>query len=85
MPNYTVRTWRPSIDAADPAEAAQLSVSVPAMDGDEFYVIENDPSGSMHYVAGSAAVVGGAYPMPQEIFKGADFTPVTPTKAQMRM
>jgi hypothetical protein len=79
MPNYTVRTWRPSIDAATPEEAAQQSIVVPAMDGDEFYVIENDPSGSMHYVVGSASVFGGAYPTPQAIFKGPDFTPVTTT------
>lgn len=75
MPNYAVRTFRPSIDAATPQEAAQLSVSTAAVDGDEFYVIENDPTGSMHYVAGSAAVLGGAYPTPQEIFNGPDFAP----------
>ena len=58
MPNYTVRVWRPSIDAATPQEAAQLSVSTAAVAGDEFYVIENDLSGSVHYVAGSAHVLG---------------------------
>jgi hypothetical protein len=47
MPNYTVRTWRPSIDAATPQEAAQNSITLPAVAGDEFYVIENDPAGSM--------------------------------------
>jgi hypothetical protein len=84
MPNYSVRTWRPSIDAATPEEAAQNSISVAAMDGDEFYVIENDPSGSIHYVAGSAAVLGGAFPMPQYVFKGAGFTPaVTTTEVKM--
>jgi hypothetical protein len=56
-------------------EAAQLSISTAAMTGDEFYVIENDPSGSMHYVAGSAAVLGGVYPTPQEIFNGPGFAP----------
>jgi hypothetical protein len=75
MPNYTVRVWRPSIDAATPQEAAQLSVSTAAVDGDEFYVVENDPAGSTHYVAGSAAVLGGVYPTPQEIFNGSDFAP----------
>jgi hypothetical protein len=75
MPNYSVRTWRPSIDAADPTEAAQKSVSVPAMTGDEFYVIQNDPAGSTFYVPGSAAVVGGVFPMPQYVFKGPDFAP----------
>jgi hypothetical protein len=75
MPNYTVRAWRPSIDAATPEEAAQLSVSSPAVAGDEFYVIENDPSGSMHYVVGSATLLGGAYPTPQEIYHGPDFAP----------
>ncbi len=85
MPNYTVRAWRPSIDAATPEEAAQLSVSVPAMNGDEFYVIENDPTGSMNYVAGAATVLGGAFPMPQYVFRGADFTPVTPSQAQMKV
>jgi hypothetical protein len=79
MPNYTVRTWRPSIDATTPEEAAQNSITLPAVAGDEFYVIENDPAGSMHYVAGSAAVLGGSYPTPQEIFKGPDFTPATAT------
>jgi hypothetical protein len=79
MPNYTVRVWRPSIDAATPDEAAQQSIVLPAVDGDEFYVIENDPSGSMNYVAGSAAVLGGAFPMPQYIFKGPDFAPGTTT------
>jgi len=83
MPNYSVRTWRPSIDAATPQEAAQLSVSTPAVDGDEFYVIENDPSGSVHYVAGSAAVLGGAFPMPQYVFKGADYTPAATTGVKM--
>jgi hypothetical protein len=73
MPNYTVRVWRPSIDAATPQEAAQLSVSTAAVAGDEFYVIENDLSGSVHYVAGSAHVLGGTYPTPQEIFNGPDF------------
>jgi hypothetical protein len=77
MPNYTVRVWRPSIDAATPEEAAQQSIVVPAMDGDEFYVLENDPSGSMHYVVGSAPVLGGAFPMPTSIYKGPDFTPGT--------
>ena len=43
--------------------------------GDEFYVIENDLSGSVHYVAGSAHVAGGSYPTPQEIFNGPDFAP----------
>ena len=84
MPNYTVRTWRPSIDAATPEEAAQLSVSTPAVDGDEFYVFQNDPSGSMHYVAGSASVFGGAYPAPQEIFHGPDYAP-GPASAGVKM
>ena len=80
MASYTVRTWRPTIDAATPEEAAQKSITEPAMAGDEFYVMENDPSGSMNYVAGSAVVLGGAFPMPQQIFKGPDFTPVTTTQ-----
>ena len=75
MPNYTVRVWRPSIDAATPEEAAQLSIATAAMVGDEFYVLENDPAGSMHYVVGSAPILGGAYPAPQEIFHGPDFAP----------
>ena len=75
MANYTVRVWRPSIDAATPEEAAQLSITNPAVAGDEFYVLENDPSGSVNYVVGSATVLGGAFPMPQYIFKGPDFTP----------
>ena len=77
MPNYAVRMWRPSIAAATPEDAAQLSISVPAMDGDEFYVIENDPSGSMNYVVGAAPVLGGAFPMPQQGYRGPDFTPMT--------
>ena len=80
MPNYTVRVWRPSIDAATPEEAAQLSLTAPVVAGDEFYVIENDPTGSMNYVVGSASVVGGAYPPPQAIFEGPDFTPITGAK-----
>jgi hypothetical protein len=85
MPNYTVRTWRPSIDAATPEEAAQQSIVVPAMDGDEFYVMENDPSGSTHYVAGSAAVLGGSYPTPTNVYRGADFTPVVPSATQLKV
>lgn len=77
MPNYTVRVWRPSIDAATPEEAAQQSIAMAAVDGDEFYVVENDPAGSMNYVVGSAVVLGGAFPMPQYIYKGAGFTPAT--------
>ena len=80
-----VRTWRPSIDAATPEEAAQLSVSTAAVDGDEFYVSENDPSGSVNYVAGSAAVLGGSYPTPQYVFKGAGFVPVSSKAVQPRM
>jgi hypothetical protein len=76
MASYTVRTWRPTITAATPEEAAQKSITEPAMTGDEFYVLENDPSGSMNYVAGSAAVLGGAFPMPQQAFKGPDFAPI---------
>lgn len=75
MPNYTVRVWRPSIDAATPEEAAQQSIVLPAVAGDEFYVLENDPSGSVNYVVGSATVLGGVFPMPQYVFKGPDFTP----------
>jgi hypothetical protein len=82
MPNYTVRVWRPSIAAADPQEAAQKSLTEPAMDGDEFYVIENDPSGSMNYVVGSAPVLGGAFPMPTSVYKGPDFTP---SQAQLKV
>jgi hypothetical protein len=63
------------IEAATPEEAAQKSIIGPAVAGDEFYVMENDPSGSVNYVAGSATVLGGAFPMPQYIFKGPDFTP----------
>jgi hypothetical protein len=76
MPNYTVRVWRPSIDAATPEEAAQQSIILPAVTGDEFYVLENDPTGSMNYVVGSAPLLGGAFPMPQQVFEGPDFTPV---------
>ena len=75
MPNYTVRVWRPSIDAADPQAAAQASISTAAVDGDEFYVSVNDPSGSTNYVVGSAALLGGSYPTPQEVFHGSDFAP----------
>ena len=81
MPNYTVRVWRPSIDAADPLEAAQKSLTEPVIDGDEFYVIENDPSGSMNYVVGSAPILGGSYPTPRAIFKGPDFTPISEVAA----
>ena len=49
------------------------------MPGDEFYVLENNPEGSINYVAGSAALLGGVFPMPQYVFVGPDFTPVTPT------
>lgn len=77
MPNYTVRVYRPSIDAATPEEAAQLSIATAAVAGDEFYVIENDPSGSLNYVIGSAAILGGVYPTPQQIFTGPDFAPIT--------
>lgn len=83
MPNYTVRVWRPSIDAATPEEAAQNSITLPAVAGDEFYVMENDPAGSMHYVAGSATVLGGGYPTPQEIFVGPDFAPGATTKVKV--
>jgi hypothetical protein len=40
-------------------------------------VAENVRSGSTHYVVGSAAVLGGGYPTPQEIFVGPDFAPAT--------
>ena len=77
MPNYTVRIWRPSIDAATPEEAAQLSIATQEVDGDEFYVLENDPSGSVNYVVGAATIVGGVYPTPTATLKGPDFDPAT--------
>jgi hypothetical protein len=85
MPNYTVRVWRPSIDAATAQEAAQQSIVLPAMTGDEFYVIQNDPSGSMNYVVGSAPLLGGVFPMPQYVFKGPDFAPAVVTTTEVKM
>jgi hypothetical protein len=85
MASYMVRMYRPVVQAATPEEAAQKSLREPLTDADEFYVLENDPSGSVHYVVGSASVLGGAFPMPQYIFRGPDFTPVTPPATQLNI
>jgi hypothetical protein len=77
MASYAVRIFRPVIMANSPEEAAQKSMTDPLTAADQFYVMENDPTGSLHYIVGSTTILGGTTPIPPYSFTGPDFTPTT--------
>ena len=75
MATYYVTVNRPALDAATPEEAAQLAVTAPLEAEDQVFVKEVSAEGSMHIVPGAAAMLGGAVPQPDEIYKGPDMVP----------
>ena len=76
MATYYVTVNRPTIDAATPEEAAHKALSDPMEVDDQVFVKELDPAGSLYFVPGAAATLGGSVPTPDEVYKGPDFTPM---------
>lgn len=70
MPTYYVTINRPGIDAATPEEAVGLALSTPLVAGETAYAKEVPVDGFIGYVAGAATVLGGAFPLPDEIYEG---------------